>query len=193
MGLLLSFQNCAPAPSAETTETDDSKIVHKIDSESDLQMLSLFEEGFESDQARNLLKTLPIGVPLAVVVRNGQLYSDVQLIVNGTSFLVSEYLRLLGIFKSENFTVPIFYSPITNKRANRELEVLKELRVDLGESLDSTAYCESLLNKHQDPSETNLLIQIVDASGMLEGTASLPKVYWTLPVQIFNPASCTSN
>jgi hypothetical protein len=192
MGLLVSFQNCAPAPSSESAQSDESKPVHKIDSDSGVQMLSFFEQGFETDQARNLLKALPNGQPLAVIVRNGQLYSDVQLIVNGTSFLVSEYLKLLSLFKSSHFTVPVFYSPVSRAGENVDLEVLKEFRLDVGQETDPTAYCDSILNNHQDPSEADLLIQIVDASGMLEGKTELPKVYWTLPVQIFNPATCTS-
>ncbi len=191
-GMLLTFQNCAPAKNVETEATDESKPVHKIEAESEVQMLSLFEEGYVSDQGMNLMKSLPVGKPLAVIVRNGQLYSDVQLIVNGTSFLVSEYLKLLSLFNSKKFTVPVFYSPATLKIENKALEVLREFRVDVGNEVDSSAYCESIINKHQDPAEADLFIQIADATGLLDGKGGVPKIYWTLPVQIFNPATCKS-
>ncbi len=194
MVLITGFQNCAsPKDNQSVTDTEDG-IVHKIELDPSAGVLSVFDAGLAStEQGQNLLRALPADRPLVVLIRNGILYPGVQLKINHHSFLVSEYLNLLKIFSAENPSVPVFYSPSADGEITEDsnLEALKEISLEFGNSQDASKYCESILNLGRDAREGDLVIQIADAESLLSGNAhSVLKVYWTLPLRVFSKASC---
>jgi hypothetical protein len=190
--VMIGFQNCAPSHPPTDSTPADGGTVHKIDT--DPETFSLFDSRHLTEPGQNLLGVLPVGRPLVLIVRNGHLYPNVQLIVNRHSFAVGDYLKLMGLYSTENPSVPLFYSPLSVRApAGDLLEPLEEVRVEAGESPDPTAYCNSVFGRHRDPRKADLVIQIADATAMVKGRrAKALKVYWTLPLKIFSPAVCGS-
>jgi len=195
-GLILGFQNCAPSDTRKQITESDDGIVRKIEIESGAPSLVLFDAGAISEQGQKLMDALPTDRPLVVLVRNGYLYPDVQLVVNGKSYFVSEYLDLLNLFSVQNPSVPIFHSPAGNGHLDKPplLEQLQNIRIEFGPGTDPSRFCEQIINSEQDKLESDLIIQIADATGILEGQSNkVSTVYWTLPLRIFTAASCGSS
>jgi hypothetical protein len=187
-GLVVSFQNCANLKNAPAVASDDG-IVNKIEVEPNAGVLSVYDSTEISEQGQNLLEALPNNKPLVVLIRNGPLYPGVQLIINERSYLVSDYLNLLKLFTPENPSVPIFYSPKSLLEYTQE--PVHHIQIDFGSEVDNSRYCESMQNLGRNATEGDLIIQIADATPMLQGNlTAVLQVYWTLPLKIFSVAGC---